>query len=74
VPPAEFAAYISKVRDRLGERELEVIKEITLYQPYLTGELRFDNANTVRSTGLTAPPVRAYFDKMAAYVAATARP
>jgi thioester reductase-like protein len=73
VPPAEFAAYVSKVQSGLGERELDVIKEITLYQPYLTGELRFDNSNTLRKTGLSAPPVRSYFDKMAAYVAATAR-
>lgn len=73
VPPAEFAAYISKVREALGERERDALEELTLYEPYLTGELRFDNANTVRATGLSAPPVRSYFDRMAAYVTATAR-
>jgi thioester reductase-like protein len=73
VPPAEFAAYVSKMRDRLTEKELGVINEITLYMPYLTSELSFDNSNTVRETGLAAPPVRSYFGKMAEYIRATAK-
>jgi thioester reductase-like protein len=68
VPPAEFAAYVTKVRERLSEKELGMINEVMLYMPYLTGELRFDNANTVRVTGLEAPPVRSYFGKMAEYI------
>jgi thioester reductase-like protein len=74
VPPAEFTAYVSKIRDRLSEKELDMIKEITLYMPYLTGELRFDNSSTVRETGLTPPTVRSYFGKMAEYIRATAKP
>ena len=72
VPPEEFAAHVSKIRDRLGEKELAMIDEITLYMPYLNGRLAFDNANAVRETGLEAPPVRSYFAKMAEYIRATA--
>lgn len=74
VPPAEFTAYVSKMRGRLTEKELDMIKEITLYMPYLSGELRFDDSNTVRETGLTPPSVRSYFGKMAEYIRATAKP
>ena len=73
VPPAEFAAYVSKVRDRLSEKELGMINEIALYAPYLACELGFDNANAIRLTGLEAPSVRSYFGKMAAYICETAQ-
>jgi thioester reductase-like protein len=72
VPPEEFAAHVSKIRSRLGEKELGMINEIMLYLPYLTGELRFDNSNALRETGLEAPPVRLYFGKMAEYIHAAA--
>ena len=72
VPPAEFVAHVSKIRDRLGEKELGMIDEIMLYMPYLMGELRFDNSNAVKATGLEAPPVRSYFGKMAEYIRAMA--
>ena len=68
VPPDEFAAHVSKIRDGLGEKELGMINEIMLYMPYLTGELRFDNSRAVRETSLEAPPVRSYFGKMAEYI------
>ena len=70
VPPGEFTAYISKMKDRFGEKELGMVNEIMLYMPYLTGELRFDNSNAVRATRLEAPPVRTYFGKMAEYIRA----
>ncbi len=73
VPPQEFAAYVSKIRGKLGEKELDMLNELLLYQPYLTGELRFDNSKAVRATGLEAPLVRSYFDKMAEYIRATAQ-
>jgi long-chain acyl-CoA synthetase len=68
VPPEEFAAYVAKMKNRFGEKELDMIKEITLYLPYLVGDLRFDNSNAVRATGLEAPIVRTYFGKMAEYI------
>jgi len=71
VPPGEFAAYVSKMKDRFGEKELGMINEITLYMPYLTGQLRFDNSNAVRETGLEATQVRSYFGKMAEYIRMT---
>lgn len=73
VPPAEFAAYVSKARNGMNEKELGMINEIALYAPYLAGELRFDNSNAVRLTGLDAPPVGSYFGRMAAYVSETAK-
>ncbi len=68
VPPAEFAAHASKMADRLGEKERGMLNEILLYMPFLRGELRFDNSNTIGATGLEAPPVRSYFGKMAEYI------
>jgi thioester reductase-like protein len=70
VPPEEFAAYISKMKDKLGEKELGMINEIMLYMPYLISELRFDSSKTVRETGLDAPAARSYFGKMAEYIRA----
>jgi thioester reductase-like protein len=69
VPPEEFIERVSKMRSTLGEKELGMINEIMLYMPYLTGELRFDNVNAVKATGLEAPPVHSYFGKMAEYIA-----
>ena len=68
IPPGEFAAYVSKMQDRFGEKERDMLREIALYMPYLTGGLGFDNSNAVRATGLEAPPVRSYFGKMAEYI------
>jgi len=68
VPPEEFVAHVSNIRDGLGEKELGMINEIMLYMPYLTGELRFDNSNAVAATGLEAPPVHSYFGRMAEYI------
>jgi hypothetical protein len=45
-----------------------LIEEIRLYMPYLTGDLRFDNANTIRATGLEAPRVSSYFGRMVEYI------
>jgi len=71
VSPGEFIAYVSKMKDTFGEQELGMINEIMLYMPYLTGELRFDNSNAVRETGLEAPRTSSYFGKMAEYIRAT---
>ncbi len=68
VPPDEFMAYFSGAAQGLDEKERDMINEIMLYMPYLSGELEFDNANTVRETALEAPPVRSYFGKMAEYI------
>jgi thioester reductase-like protein len=68
VPPAEFVDHASRIIDGLGEKERDMINEIMLYMPYLSGEFKFDNSNAVRATGLEAPPVRSYFGKMAAYI------
>jgi len=70
--PREFVAGISKLKGKLGEKDMDAIDEIMLYMPYLTGELAFDNSNTLRETGLAAPPVGSYFGKMAEYIRATA--
>ena len=72
VPPEEFVANISKMKGRLSEKDMDMIDEIMLYMPYLTGKLGFDNSNALRETGLEAPPVRSYFGKMAEYIRATA--
>ena len=72
ISPAEFAEYVSKMRGKLGERELDMVNEISLYSPYLMSELRFDNSNAVNATAIEAPPVRSYFGKMADYIRATA--
>ncbi len=68
VPPEVFAANISRLK-KLTEEDMDRIDEILLYMPYLNGELRFDNSNTVQATGLEAPPARSYFGKMAEYIA-----
>jgi thioester reductase-like protein len=68
VPPEEFVAHVSRIIDKLGDTERGMIEELLLYMPYLSGEIEFDNANTVRETGLEAPPVRSYFGKMAEYI------
>jgi thioester reductase-like protein len=68
VPPEEFAASVSKMWDRLSEAERGMIGEIQLYLPYLTGGLLFDDSHTRRDTGLVAPPVRDYFEKITAYI------
>ena len=71
VPPTIFVANISRLEETLTEEMRDRIDEIMLYMPYLTGELRFDNSNTMRETGLEAPPVGSYFGKMAEYIRRT---
>ncbi len=68
IPPEEFNAYASSMWDRLSEEERGMLEEIQLYTPYLTGGLLFDDSNTRRDTGFTAPPVRDYFEKIAEYI------
>ncbi|MDI6809648.1 MAG: SDR family oxidoreductase [Candidatus Eisenbacteria bacterium] len=68
IPPEEFMAYISKAADRLSEEEREMIEEVKLYMPYLTGGLLFDDSNTRRDAGLEVPRVSDYFGKMANYI------
>ncbi|RJR31517.1 MAG: NAD-dependent epimerase/dehydratase family protein [Candidatus Latescibacterota bacterium] len=73
VPPAEFAAFVSRMEGRLSEKELGMLNEIALYAPYLAGGPEFDGSNAVSATGLEAPPVRSYFEKMARYIEAEER-
>jgi thioester reductase-like protein len=68
VPPEVFVANISMRKGKLTEEDMDRIDEIMLYMSYLTGHLEFDNSNTVRDTGLEAPPVGTYFGKMAEYI------
>ena len=42
---------------------LKLLEEMRLYMPYLQSQLWFDISNTVRDTGLQAPPVRSYFHR-----------
>ena len=72
VPPRVFVANIPRMKEPLTEEIMDRIDELMLYMPYLNGELAFDNANTVRETGLEAPPAGSYFGKMAEYIRATA--
>ncbi|MBN1163749.1 MAG: SDR family oxidoreductase [Candidatus Krumholzibacteriota bacterium] len=68
VPPGDFEDYVQKYKMNLPEGGIRMMDEIVLYLPYLAGELRFDNANTVRLAPLKVPPVRQYFGKMAEYI------
>jgi long-chain acyl-CoA synthetase len=73
VPPEVFVANIPRMKEPLTEEIMDRIDEIMLYMPYLNGHLEFDNSNTLRETGLAAPPVGSYFGKMAGYIRATAQ-
>ncbi|MFC1682838.1 SDR family oxidoreductase [Candidatus Zixiibacteriota bacterium] len=71
IAPEEFLTYISRVKDSLSEEEQAGIDELRIYLPYLTGQLRFDNSNTLDAlslTGLEVPRVSDYFGKMAEYM------
>ena len=68
IPPEEFNVYVSKIENKLSEEERDMTDEIRLYVPYLTSELKFDNSNTVRETGLEVPKISSYFGKMAEYI------
>jgi len=68
IPPEAFRASISRMEGGLSQEERDMIDEIRLYMPYLSSELRFDNSNTVKDTGLEAPEVSTYFETMARYV------
>ncbi|MFH1313836.1 MAG: SDR family oxidoreductase [Candidatus Eisenbacteria bacterium] len=68
VTPEEFSANVSKSAGKVSADELDLVNEIRLYMPYLTGDLRFDNANTMRATGLEAPRVSDYFGRMVEYI------
>jgi thioester reductase-like protein len=72
LPPEQFVAGISKLKGKLAEEDMGRIDEIMLYMPYLNGELAFDDSNTLRETGLAAPPAGSYFSKMAEYIRMTA--
>jgi nucleoside-diphosphate-sugar epimerase len=73
VPPEVFVANIPRMKEPLTEEIMDRIDEIMLYMPYLNGHLEFDNSNTLRDTGLEAPPAGSYFGRMAAYIRATAQ-
>ncbi len=68
IPPEEFNLYLSKMRDRLNEKEQKMMDEVRLYMPYVTSDLHFDNTQTLQTTGLEAPPVSTYFGKLAEFI------
>ncbi len=68
VPPEEFEGYVSRREGELSQDERDMIEELRLYAAYLTGELRFDNSNTIEGTGSEAPSMSTYFGKMAEYI------
>ncbi len=74
IPPAAFERYVSQAGPTLSAGEREMLEEVRLYLPYLTCEMRFDNSQAVAATGLEAPPLASYFEKLAAYVKAHAAP
>jgi thioester reductase-like protein len=68
VPPGEFMASLERAGGSVSEEERKLIDELSIYLPYLTGELRFDNANTLMAlsgTDLAVPRVADYFGRMA---------
>ena len=68
IPPEEFNVYVSKIANKLSEKERDMIDEIRIYIPYLTSKLKFDNSNTLRATGLEIPKVSSYFGRAAEYI------
>ena len=68
VPPEEFKQLVATRRPVLSEEERDMVDEVLLYLPYLSGELTFDTSNARKATGLTVPRVETYFKTMADYV------
>ena len=68
MPPEEFSAQVSEMENTFSQEERNVMDEIRLYMPYMSSELKFDNSNTVRETGLEPPKVSRTFGKMAEYI------
>ena len=71
VPHAEFNAYMARVGDRLSDEERDMMAELNIYLPYLTGRLRFDNSNTMNALKTSdgkPPAVGSYFGTMAEYM------
>lgn len=70
VPPEVFEASARKMEASLSEDERELLDEIRIYQPYLSGDLRFDDSNTRALLGPSpsVPRLSTYFARMAAYV------
>jgi thioester reductase-like protein len=71
IPPQQFIAYVSQAKGSFSEEELDMIEELKIYLPYLTGELKFDNSNTLKAlknSGLEVPKVSSYFDRLAEYM------
>lgn len=68
IPPEEFGSYLTKIQDRLNQEQQKMMDEILLYMPYVMSDLRFDNTNTLQATELEAPPVSAYFGKLAEFI------
>jgi long-chain acyl-CoA synthetase len=71
IAPEQFMAYVSQVQESLSDEDRDMIDELKIYLPYLTGQLRFDNSNTLKAlskTGLEVPRVGDYFGQMAEYM------
>jgi len=71
VPPEVFEASARARAAGLSEAERDLLQEIEIYRPYLTGGLRFDNSNVRTLLGASytgPPPLATYFSKMADYI------
>jgi thioester reductase-like protein len=68
VPPDRFTTFLSEMENTFSEDERQMMNELRLYMPYISGALQFDNSNTLKETGLEAPPVSSYFGKMTEYI------
>ena len=71
VPPEIFEAEASRREASLSEDERDLLEEMRIYEPYLVGEIRFDDSGTRAMLGPSHPePPRlaSYFQKMAQYL------
>lgn len=68
ISPEEFNDFVAARRPALSEKERDMIDEVLLYLPYLTGDLAFDISNARQATGPAVPRVETYFKTMADYV------
>jgi len=71
VSPREFDALVAGRAGELSEDERNMIDEIGIYRPYLASSPEFDTSNTLKvagRAGITLPPIRSYFGRMAACI------
>jgi len=68
IPPEQFAVFAANLPADAPEAQRKLANEITLLLPYLRCECWFDDSNTRRDTGLQAPLLRTYFDKLVKFI------